>query len=152
MACLQECMHLFFLVHRGGYVYLNTCNPSFRLLMRKCRCCIKTVSRCSKLLIGSNWKEELKMMINFCMGFGGCVKRKSYFNIWNIPYANEMQYSFDGECCWNGRGVTYMLFIVLVWNIDWGWCAPHTLHTWQKVFLVSYEKDGTLSVNVKLIA
>ena len=35
----------------------------FRLRMRNCGCRIKTVSQSSKLIICSNWKEELKMML-----------------------------------------------------------------------------------------
>ena len=37
----------------------------FRLRMSNCRCCIKTVSQSSKLLIRSDWKEEIKMMLLF---------------------------------------------------------------------------------------
>ena len=50
------------------YACTSKCNPSFRLHMRNCCCHIKTVSQSSKL-------------INFCMGFGGCVEFKSCFYI-----------------------------------------------------------------------
>ena len=46
------------------------------------------------------------------MGIGGCVKCKSCFNIYNTPHANEMQDSVDGEYCWNGRGVTFIVYKV----------------------------------------
>ena len=50
---------------------------------------------------------HLPIYINFCMGFGACVECKPYFNFWNTPHTNGMQYSFDGEHCWNGRGDIY---------------------------------------------
>ena len=52
--------------------YRYLCNPRFRLRMRKCRCIIKTVSQCSKLLICSNLKEEIKMMLLYFL-FLSCV-------------------------------------------------------------------------------
>ena len=47
----------------------DKCNPSFRLRLRICRCRIRPVSRSSKLLIYSNWKEENKDDVNFILFF-----------------------------------------------------------------------------------
>ena len=46
--------------------------------------------------------------ISFCMEFGGCVE-----------CTNGMQYSFDGEYCWNGRGVTLIWSSHMTWPTIW---------------------------------